>query len=195
VFGFQGPPESIEPGSDFSVEDLDAFNEGVLAGQTAAIEGLPFVDNPCVDLHREPPPDFPELAWSGLDAAAAIRELVELGFKKAMGGAIVGAVTTLIDLSIALETHFDEPLTALAKYASRLQELLGDMGTTGGAALFIGGAVDFDQVGCELQVTPVFRASDSAMQAARNLARPGPKLVVRWRTDQSGGATVVDSEE
>ena len=37
AFGFQGPPASVEPGSNFPVEDLDAFDQGVLAGQTAAI--------------------------------------------------------------------------------------------------------------------------------------------------------------
>jgi hypothetical protein len=98
-------------------------------------------------------------------------------------------------LSIALETHFDDPDTALGDYARRLQQLLGDMGTTSGTELFIGGAVDTDQRGCELQVTPVFRDMDSAARAARAIGRRGPLLVVRWRTDQSGGATVVLSED
>jgi hypothetical protein len=193
AFGFQGPPASVAPGTDFDVEDLDAFNEGTLAGQNAAIQGLAFTDDPCVDLHREPPPDLPELAWSGLDAVAVLKEIPK--FFEKVGGIVFGAVTTLIDLSIALQTHFDDPNEALQDYASRLQQLFGGMSETSNAAFFIGGAVDFEQPGCELKVTPIFRNSDDAMQAARALGRPGPKFVACWRSDQSGGATVVASED
>lgn len=193
AFGFNGPPESVEPGTDFPAEDLDAFEQGVLAGQTAAIEGLQFFENPCVDLHREAPPDWPELAWSGLDAWSVLRDLGEIA-KKGMGGAIFGAVATFIDLSIALQTHFDDPEAALEDHARRLQQLFGEMETTSGVELFIGGAVDTNKRNCELQITPVFRNMDSAVSAAKAIGRPGPVLAVRWRTDQSGGAEVVFSE-
>jgi hypothetical protein len=133
------------------------------------------------------------LAWSGLDALAVLREIPKLSLK--FGGIVFGLVTTFIDLSIALETHFDDPLKALQEYATRLQALLGGMDETANVAFFMGGAVDLNQPGCELQVTPIFRSADDAMQAARALGRPGTKFVVSWRSDQSGGAAVVDSED
>ena len=193
AFGFQGPPASVSPGTDFDVEDIDAFNQGTLAGQDAAIHGLAFTDNPCVDLNREPPPDFPELVWSGLDGLAVLREIPKLSLK--FGGIVFGLVTTFIDLSIALQTHFDDPNQALQDYATRLQALLGGMDENANVAFFVGGAVDLNQPGCELQVTPIFRNADDAMKAARALGRPGTKFVVSWRSDQSGGAAVVESED
>jgi hypothetical protein len=169
IFGFQGPPQSVEPGTDFAVEDLDAFNQGVLAGQQAAIDGLEIAESSCVDLNREPPPDFPELAWAGLDATAVLRELFTPALKKAWGGMLVGFVTTLVDLSIAFETHFDDPLTVLKESSDRLQRLLADMGITSSMELFVGGAVDFEESGCELRVTPVFRDVNSAITSAKGL--------------------------
>jgi hypothetical protein len=191
AFGFQGPPQSVQPGSDFAVEDLDAFDQGVLVGQQAATEGLDCFESHCIDLNREPPPDFPELAWAGLDAAAALRELFKLGLKKSFGGLIFGVVTTLVDLSIALQTHFDDPEQALEHFAGRLQRLLAGMEITSSMELFLGAAVDLDVRGCELQVTRVFRDMQSAADAAEAIGRTGPRFVVSWRTDQSGGATVV----
>ena len=60
--------------------------------------------------------------------------------------------------------------------------------------LFLGGGVDFETQGCELQLTPVFRSLDAARNAAQAIGRRG-RLVVSWRTDQSGGMTLVDFAE
>jgi hypothetical protein len=192
LFGFEGPSASVSPGSDFQVEDLDAFNEGTLVGQDAAIHGLLFADDTCIDLNREGPPEYPELAWAGLDLLSVVREIPQVATK--LGGMVFGLVTTFIDLSIALQTHYDDPNTALSEYGSRLQQTMSEMNSGTSVEFFVGAAVDLSQRGCELKSTGVFRNQEYAMQAARDLGRPGPKFVIRWRSDQSGGATVVQNE-
>jgi hypothetical protein len=50
--GFVGPAFSREPPLVIAPEQVAAFNEGVLAGQQAAIEGLS-IEPPCVSLEQE----------------------------------------------------------------------------------------------------------------------------------------------
>ena len=125
AFGFQGPPESMATPDTVEVEDADAFQQGVLAGQQAAIDGLEIVPDPCVDLNREPPAIL-DFAASGFEALTVRREIL----KKAYGGGIFSAVMLLVDLSMALETHFDDPGEALRTNAGSLQGLLAEMGIT-----------------------------------------------------------------
>jgi hypothetical protein len=40
AFGFQGPEQSSMTPANIQPEDVDAFNQGVLAGQGTAINGL-----------------------------------------------------------------------------------------------------------------------------------------------------------
>src|SRR6516164_465989 len=122
AFGFKGPVESVQPGVDFDVEDVDAFNQGTVFGQDLAIQGLIFTDNPCVDLNREPPPDIPELVFNGRDIASVVPKIPKFSLK--LSGVVFGAITTFIDLSIALKTHFDDPNQALQEYGTRLRDLL-----------------------------------------------------------------------
>lgn len=192
IFGFSGPAASVVPGTDFPVEDLAAFDEGTLVGQDSAINGLSIYEDNCIDLNREGPPDIPELSWAGLESIAVISELPKVATK--LGGIVFGIVTTFIDVSIALQTHYDEPSDALVQNALQLQNIMSGMSNGNSVQFYIGAAVDLSQRGCELQATAVFRNPDDAMQAARNLGRPGPRFVVRWRSDQSGGAVVVQNE-
>jgi hypothetical protein len=193
AFGFQGPPASLPTPAD--VEDEDAFQQGVQAGQQAASNGFDIADDPCVDLNREGPfHNAPEFAWSGLEFGTIINEVRRPHFIAHIGGAVFSAVMFLLDLSIALQTHFDDPSTALSEGALRLRGLLDEMGITDTMELFLGGGVDFDQVGCELMMTPVFRTSQAALQAAQALGR-NQTFVVKWRTDQSGGIKVVELNE
>ena len=192
LFGFEGPPASVTPGTDFAVEDLAAFDEGTLMGQQTAIDGLAVFDDTCIDLNRDGPPDIPELSWAGLEAAAVLKE-IPLGVAK-LGGMIFGVVTTLVDVSIALQTHYDDAGSALAQAGLQLQNIMSGMSDGASVQFYVGAAVDLAQRGCELKATAVFRNPDDAMQAARNLGRAGQRVVVRWRSDQSGGATVVQSE-
>jgi len=191
AFGFQGPPASIPTPAD--IEDEEAFQQGVATGQQAATDGIDLGQDPCVDLHREPPPDLPELAWSGLELATLFKEAGHIAVK-GFGGGIFTAVMLVLDLSIAFQTHFDSPTAALEDGATKLGDLLSELGIVDPMELFIGGGVDFDATGCELKLTPIFRSSDGASAAAQALGRP-KSLVVRWRTNQSGGLEVVEFTE
>ena len=186
AFGFQGPQASVATPAD--VEDSDAFQQGVSTGQQAASNGLDIVPDACVDLNAEPPSAI-DLTPSGFEAFTIAKEVF---IKKAFGGAIFGAVLLLVDLSIALQTHFDDPGAALQARAVALQQLLSDMGITDSMELFIGGGVDFDVAGCELKFTPVFRSASAARSAVQAMGRPS-LVIVSWRTDQSGGMTLVES--
>lgn len=183
AFGFQGPPASVPTPAD--VEDEDAFQQGVLVGQEAASSGLDIVDDPCVDLNKEKA--LLELIPTGFEAINLGRELLELAFSSA----IFSSVIFLAELSMALETHFDDPSEALQSRAGALQKLLNDMGIDDSMELFIGGGIDFDVKQCELKLTPVFRSASAAQSAAQALGRHSI-VVVSWRTDQSGGMTLVE---
>jgi hypothetical protein len=187
AFGFQGPEQSTMTPVDIQPEDADAFNQGLLAGQNAAINGLS-LPQPCVDLHAEGGLG-PHLL---MDVPEGLMWIKDLGEGLAAG--IGGSVIFFVNLSIALETFTDDPDERLTQAASTLQAKLQDMGFNQSMELFIGGGVDISVAGCELMLTSIFRSKDAAVTAAKGLGRPH-WLVVSWRTDQSGGATVVANSD
>jgi hypothetical protein len=185
LYGFQGPAQSTMTPADIQPEDADAFDQGVLAGQDTAINGLP-LSNTCLDLNVEGPSFSPEMA-SGLgEGAAALWELAHLAY----AGAILSGVLAVVELSMALETHFDNPNDKLRETATALQQQLASAGFSEGMQLFTGGGIDTTVAGCELQLTPIHRDQDAATAAASGLGRP-EWLIASWRSDQSGGVTIV----
>lgn len=187
AFGFQGPAESSMAPTEIAPEDADAFDQGVLAGQDAAINGLEF-PNVCVDLHSEGP-SVPHLAVDGtVEGGLTIFELA----KGAFAGALLEGVLMVVMLSISLETFSDDPDEALAGQASALQRTLQRLGIENSMELFLGGAVDTSNFGCELMMTPVFRTLEAASASARGLGRP-QWIVTSWRTDQSNSVNIVAS--
>lgn len=186
AFGFQGPEQSTMTPATINPEDADAFDQGVLVGQDAAINGLSLA-TPCVDLNAEGPSGPHLAATEGSEAGMALWSL----FAHGIAAGLSEGVVLLVTLSIALETFFDDPDDALAQRAVALKGRLQKMGFEAPMELFIGGAVDKSQPGCELMVTPIFRSQQAATEAARATGRP-QWLVVSWRTDQSGGVKVLD---
>ena len=185
AFGFQGPAQSSMTPADIQPEDPDAFDQVVLAGQNAAINGVPLT-RPCVDLNAEGP-SVPHLAADGtIEGGLTLYSLVAHG----IAGGIAEGVLAVVTLSIALETFTDDPDAALAEEATALQGVLQRVGVSGSMQLFLGGAVDTTVTGCELKLTSIFRNQEAAEAAARSLGR-SKWLVVSWRTDQSGGVKVV----
>jgi len=187
AFGFQGPAESTMAPAEIAPEDADAFDEGVLAGQDAAINGLEF-PNTCIDLHSEGP-SVPHLAVDGtIEGGLTIFEIA----KGAFAGAILEGVLMVVMLSISLETFSDDPDEALAAQAIALQRTLQRLGIENSMELFLGGAVDPSNFGCELMTTPVFRTLEAATASARGLGR-AKWIVTSWRTDQSNSVNIVAS--
>jgi hypothetical protein len=112
--------------------------------------------------------------------------IVAEGFAKA----VLDGVLLVVNLSLSLETFSDDPDAALGQQSAAIQGRLQQMGIQTSMELFIGGAVDTAQAGCELLLTSVFRTETAAESAARALGRP-QWLVISWRTDQSGSIGVV----
>jgi len=192
TFGFQGPEQSTMTPADIQPEDADAFDQGVLAGQDAAINGLPLTQS-CVDLNSEGP-NFEHFNIDTVVESLFFGQGLSRARISHLAGGIAEGVLAIINLSLALETFSDDPETALQQQATALQQLLQRLGIQNSMVLFTGAGVDLEQHGCELLLTPVFRFQDAATKAAQALGRPH-WFVMSWRTDQSGGAAIVASSE
>lgn len=186
TYGFSGPEYSATAQGEVPTEDFDAFNEGVIAGQSAAIEGID-TRGSCVDLNAEDEHGHALELAGNPDVWIFAYEVGKRKFAKAAGTGVLIA----LELLISLETWFDDPEEGLNRGVSRLQEQLQSLGFQQGLELYVGAGLDFNQRGCELQVSGIYRYQDGATNAARAMNR-AQWLVARWRTDQSGGATVVD---
>jgi hypothetical protein len=189
AFGFQGPEQSSMTPLEIQPENADAFDSGVLAGQDAAINGLTLA-NSCVDLHAEGP-SGPDLAIHGsFEGIVAAFSAVKFGLH--LSHVLAEGVVSVVTLSIALATTFDDAEASLQSQASALEALLQKMGIEASMALFIAGGVDESgsSVGCELLVTPIFRSQGAAEAAGHALGRQ-KWFTVSWRTDQSNSIDVV----
>lgn len=190
AFGFQGPALSTMTPADIDPSDADAFNTGVLAGQSAAIDGVPLA-NSCVDLNSEGP-SVPHLEAEGtIEGGMILWSIFKLHH---FVGAIAEGVLLIVNLSLALETFSDDPDEAIEGEAAGLQRRLEALGITSSMELFLGGALDPTAFGCELKLTSIFRSQEAAVTAALALGRT-KWLVVSWRTDQSGGVHLVASND
>jgi hypothetical protein len=185
AFGFQGPPQSSMAPADVQPEDLNTFDEGVLAGQDAAVKGLEISES-CIDLNAASPTGS-DLALEIPEGVMWIKDLTE-----GLAGGIAGGVLFALNLSIALETFTDDPEQRLTQAAAAVQAALQRMGFGQPLQLFIGGGVDTSIHGCELKLTSIYREQAAAEAAASGVGRSN-WLVASWLTNQSGGATVVAS--
>src|SRR6266566_3598318 len=83
AFGFQGPERSTMTPADINPEDADAFDQGVLVGQDAAINGLSLA-TPCVDLNAEGPSGAHLAATEGPEAGIALFSTIVHGIAGAV---------------------------------------------------------------------------------------------------------------
>lgn len=168
-------------------EDADAFNQGVLVGQQAAISGLE-LDGSCVDLNVERPEPVHLVS-------EAVVEILPMVFGKAAQHLLsvsLEVVLLVINLSIGLQTHYDDPEQALQQGVTQLQQQMANVGFSSSLDLYLGAGVDTSVLGCELKLTAMFRRQDDAIVAAQSLGRE-KWLVVKWRSDQSGGLELIQA--
>lgn len=187
LYGFQGPEQSTMTQADAQTPDAEAFNRGVIDGQTAAINGLDLRES-CIDLNVEPPSFAHFAAEFSIEGTLAVASYLGKHF---MAYGYEGIIA-VINLSIAVETFSDDPEVALTARINRVQEQLNELGFTNSMELFFGGGVDLSATGCELKVTPIFRRQEDATNAARSFGRD-KWLIVAWRSDQCNGLRTVDS--
>jgi hypothetical protein len=175
------------------------FNQGVVAGQSAAAFGWDVVDPPCMEAREGEPAGGAELAVTGFrmgteivfDVAAHAGKLV-LGAAalRALGPAAVGAVIELVFTGYGLVWTTPVEKTALPAFGQRVVSGLNSRGIFS-CAIYMGAAADPSAAGKELCVTPLFRTKWDASNAAKRIGRR-QWAVVEWRTDRSGGFGIVD---
>jgi hypothetical protein len=187
LFGLTGPFESTE---DIPL-DLDetlaaAFEQGRLAGQQSAIDGLDVLE-PCTNLLLEH--HVPLEAEVAKEGAALVVEIMEAGWALTAGAAFSFGFGLF--LVVALATHTEVPPEQAVDHLSRnFTATIQSMGREN-CAFFIGAGVDLESEGCQLQLSRVFRTQEQAHQAAVDMGRP-VFFVGEWQANQCGTLVVVD---
>jgi hypothetical protein len=184
AFGFMGPTFSDSPPAVIASDLINAFNEGQLVGQQAAVDGIE-LSSQCIDLSEEPPVKE-GLEWSG--------RIFELGmilkdaYKKKVAGGIAGAIILLIELGIPPFTPTpDEMFPSLTQ---KFTETLNSMGLDSGE-LFIGMGIDMEVANCEVYLTRIFKTADQARQAVAAMGRPNT-AIAHWQLNACGNLDIIE---
>jgi hypothetical protein len=192
AYGFAGPnytegiPPGIAPRIPSSPEVVEAFNNGRLAGQQHAIDGFP-LRSECMDATEEVPGAAEEI----VTVADGVHVAAEFALKHFARGA-AGAVSVLMEVSL-MTTHYKSPEDVLPEMGEQFVGLLSDLGV-GSMGIFCGVGVDNSAKGCQLRFTRLFKSIDQARDAVKRMGR-SQWVMARWRTDQCGGLTLVESNE
>jgi len=190
AWGFVGPAFSQEPPSVLHPDLTEVFNEGVLAGQEAAISGLP-IDPACVSLAQEVS-----------TAAEKFMHGVHLFEGGSTGIALIGphlahAAVEAFVAAFLFMIPGPPPLSASEEFDSvgaSVQSQLATLGLARGS-LFVGAGIDENAGGCELLFTPVFKDLDATRSAVEAQARPR-YVIAEWDTEMpmsGGGFRVVEA--
>lgn len=173
---------SPEPGENVSGDDVDAFNQGVVAGEESSRSGIG-LGNPCIAASEEHGPlHVPGMTINALEIAHGVWEARHLA-KLAAG--VASVAVALIELAVTLPVHMLPPEQVLPSLAQPMIDELASYGMEP-IELFCGAGLDPGETDCEIRVSPIFPSMDLARQAAIGMGRP-QWVVVSWspRTDQS----------
>jgi hypothetical protein len=185
---------SPEPGENVSGEDIDAFNQGVVAGEESSRSGIGFGD-PCIAASEEHGPlHVPGMTINALEIAHGVWEARHLA---TLAAGVASVVVALIELAVTLPVHTLPPEQVLPSLAQPMIDELVSYGMEP-IELFCGASLDPGESGCEIRVSPIFPFMDLAREAAIGMGRP-QWVVVSWSpiTDQSSSRShrfdIVDS--
>jgi hypothetical protein len=179
---------SPEPGENVAAEDMDAFNQGVAAGDESANSGMSLGD-PCIAASEEHGPGHvPGMAINAAEIAHGVWEARHL---KTLAGGVAGILVSLIELACSLPVYVRPPEEVLPSLGQPMVDFLSSQGIDS-MELFCGAGLDATATDCEIRLTPLFTSQGKAGQAAIAMNRP-QWVVVSWRTDQCSSFTVVDS--
>jgi hypothetical protein len=189
AWGFVGPAFSSDPPMVIAPEQLDAFNEGVLAGQQSAIQGLP-INPSCVSLEQEVSPGA-EVFMEGVHVFEII------GLVKAVRHFAHFSVEGLVFVFL-LMIPGPPRLDAAAEFGTigtNVRDRLVELGLAR-KSLFLGAGIDDEVAGCELKFTSIFTQLDAARAAVQALGRPH-FVIARWDADapmSGGGFQAIESD-
>jgi hypothetical protein len=179
---------SPEPGENVSAEDIDAFNQGVVAGEEGSRSGISLGD-PCIAASEEHGPlHAPGMVINAAEIAHGVWEARHLAN---LAAGMASIVVALIELAITLPVHTLPPEQVLPKLAQPMVDELTSYGLEP-IALFCGAGLDPTATDCEIRVTPLFTSRDLARQAAIAMGR-FQWVVARWHpvTDQSSSESTI----
>ena len=175
---------SPEPGENVAVDDVEAYNQGVAAGEQCAREGISLGD-PCIPaLEEHDPMHIPILGWDILHVAWETRLLLKLS------KGVASIVVVAVELACTLPVHTLPPEQVLPALGRPVIDALAAYGIDS-MELFCGAGLDVAAVDCEMRLTPLFTSLDRARDMAIAMNR-AQWVVVSWRTDQSGSFRIVD---
>lgn len=186
LYGLTGPlysddtlPETV-PG-----DHVDAFNEGRLAGQQEAINGITIAPD-CIDTEEHHAiPLWAEIGVEGLDVAGTyILHAAKIGSTAFAAGFMI-----MLDIALAAHTY-TEPDLAAERITTDFVRRLQDLGRED-CDFFIAGAIDYEAPGCQLRLSPLYREQSQAKEWASGAER-AIWFVGRWRGNQCSNLTVVD---
>ncbi|SEL89175.1 hypothetical protein SAMN05216359_12210 [Roseateles sp. YR242] len=175
-------------------EDMQApYRDGLQDGERCAVEGFP-VEPTFYDL-REGVHHPVVTAAEGLDIAAEMYGVGHAIWKGLLGAAFFETAVLALMVSIAATQHFQEAAAAVrpTNYVE-FANFLGSIADPVSIELFVGGGVDENEEGRELQMTSVFKTLEEARQAVLALGRP-KYIICSLRTDMSGGMRLVERSE
>lgn len=186
LFGLAGPadvPDQLP--ADLPPEYRTAFADGAARGHCAAVAGLDIFHGVIDSADRGWFPAAAELAVeSARDVDGGAVDMVKVA---SSAFAMVLMAFTNVVLANHRLTPPDEVVDGLARHFSRTVAALGRPS----CEFFLGGAVDFGDVGGELRLTPMYRSPTAARCAAIEFGRPR-HFVVGWSTGRPGVLTVLD---
>jgi hypothetical protein len=188
AFGFVGPAFSTDPPLVIAPELIEAFQEGTLAGQQAAIDGLA-IEPACVSLSQEASAAAEELVGDFHKA-----ELLDIGIqviRARWAEASVGALVFAFLLMIPSEPPLPDAASAFPRLALSVRNQLEALGINSGS-MFFGTGIDENEVGCELLMTPIFKSLDQARDATIALGRT-QWLIAEWAADNVSSFNVVET--
>ena len=185
---------SPEPGDNVSGEDIDAFNQGVVAGEESSRSGIGFGDLCIAASEEHGPLHVPGMTINALEIAHGVWEARHLA---TLAAGVASVVVALIELAVTLPVHVLPPEQVLPSLAQPMIDELVSYGMEP-IELFCGASLDPGESGCEIRVSPIFPFMDLAREAAIGMGRP-QWVVVSWSpiTDQSSSRShrfdIVDS--
>lgn len=187
LFGLTGPTDDLEAVPESTAVELrSAFCEGMWLGHCAAACGLDIFRGPIDVLDREQFPADAELAVTSTG-------FIDLYVEAAVRVASSAFSTVLMAFTnVLLANHRSTSATEVAHQLDR--HFVGTISSMGRrpCTFYVGGAVDFGEVGGELRLTPLFRAQSAARCAALEFGRPS-HFVACWSADRSDTLTVLDA--
>jgi hypothetical protein len=187
AWGFQGPAFSQPPPKVIAPELIDVFNEGTLAGQQAAIDGLAF-DPACVSLSQSVESGAEKFV-DGFHKFELLTLPIDFFEGWAHGLAAIAVLAFL--LIIPRGAPSADPVQAFPGLTVKVRDQLDKLGISSGS-MFFGAGFDENEEGCEILLTPVFRSLAQARDATKALQRK-KFAIAQWDASNASSFSVIET--